>query len=697
MTTTTLSTDVSAYAVGRQHGHFDVRGSTPTTGAMTDRDALGYWRVADSGGSFVRRTDGTVDFGWLGEDGDTVYGKAVDRAGNAGDWESYDFTVAANTAADVVYYVDNTNTSGTGTEGDPFETVAEARSAMNTNLGDGEVGVIFIKEGQTHTLTAAAWSGGDSLARCVRFVRWGTASTKPIMRWSAGTGAFVAYRTESIHVEDITIEGAVGSYAGTEAFAVAVTRSGGASGDREPFNLMFVDCDFRYWATGVYIDEFTLTQSDRDSGVFDFVAVQGCTFTDLDGPNSVYCMLGWKWARYWLIRDITIGDTATDTQIVRLYYLGEGLADGITDTDDVELGRFRIICGPATDADGGWRRNTWMNVNRTNDGEPFGGGDLSIECDAGVAGVGYMTDTRFLNFMTTSGLVETKVNDAANNGVECERVDFINVICRGFQFNTSSEAGNVHQSIRLRNCAVVRHYQDGGFMQMTSAESAYADGCFEVHGCVVYWPMTDNFDGNGVFINAPNMTRSDLAAKFTACDYNHAGKVDADAIDWAYHSDSPFVSNLSAWQSATSLDGNSVVSNSTTYSFTDDGETASSGMDLTLTNDTGPLSGAGYPLPSGVGLDFNGYLRDASTPDAGPFEYGASTQPDDPSLGANAEGSATLPMLTATGSATTIAVATGSATLSMLTASGSGAVISPINTSDIDDWLDWQIARFGRF
>ena len=104
MTTTTLTSYASAYSVGRQHVHFDVRSSTPTSGAMNDRDAQGYWWV-ERGGAIIKREFGMLDFAWLGLDGDVVHAAAVDSAGNIGQTEAYTFSVTANTAADEVRYV----------------------------------------------------------------------------------------------------------------------------------------------------------------------------------------------------------------------------------------------------------------------------------------------------------------------------------------------------------------------------------------------------------------------------------------------------------------------------------------------------------------------------------------------------------------------------------------------------------------
>jgi hypothetical protein len=71
----------------------------------------------------------------------------------------------------------------------------------------------------------------------------------------------------------------------------------------------------------------------------------------------------------------------------------------------------------------------------------------------------------------------------------------------------------------------------------------------------------------------------------------------------------------------------------TTFNLTDVGFTASADGDFHLLSDSGPLAGTGYPLALGVSIDADGYLRSATTPDAGPYEYGASTTPDDPEIG----------------------------------------------------------------
>ncbi len=159
MTTTTLTNYASAYAVGRQHVHFDCRASTPTTGLMSDRDAQGYWRVIRAG-SIIKRENGILDFAWLGLDGDIVQCMAVDSAGNKGEFVSYTYSVAANTAADVVYYVNSAtgnDSTGDGSSGLPWATPGKAATEMASALGGTESGVIFISGSNTYVITGSLW------------------------------------------------------------------------------------------------------------------------------------------------------------------------------------------------------------------------------------------------------------------------------------------------------------------------------------------------------------------------------------------------------------------------------------------------------------------------------------------------------------------------------------------------------------
>jgi hypothetical protein len=88
---------------------------------------------------------------------------------------------------------------------------------------------------------------------------------------------------------------------------------------------------------------------------------------------------------------------------------------------------------------------------------------------------------------------------------------------------------------------------------------------------------------------------------------------------------------LATWRSESGHDAHSSLTLNSTLNVTNPGYTPAS-ADYRLLSDSGPLAGTGCPLPLGVAIDIAGYQRSATTPDACPHEYGASSLPDDPPL-----------------------------------------------------------------
>lgn len=630
MTTTTLTSYASTYAVGRQQVHFDVRSSTPTSGAMNDRDAQGYWWVK-RGGAFISPSFGTLDFGWLGLDGDEVHARAVDSAGNMGDWETYTYSVADNTAADVVRYVngstgDNGN-SGTSA-GDAWATLTYAVTQVQAALTvDGQVGVIFVAGGQTYT--ESTQPGSDTATNLIRVVWDGTGGSEPHIDFPLNNNGFNFGLRFSWHLEGLDMDG--NDTQQQVGVGVNFSRSSGTgASDRRPYNAMVVDCILQGWGNSVTgEDTGPVDESDRDSGIYDYVALQDVTF---NASNSVtrYGIFGMGYCDKWLFRDLTFtGTAAANYTAGRLYSLGRGYCKGFTINTSSTTGRLRLLPGPTTDNTGAMRLNTWEGITHL-DAE-FG--SISLETDSGEVGLSYVEDVRFLNCLT-NGLFELRATEGGvANMVVPTRLDIINLTASGsLRFDGDDTSGGVMQSVRIRGCGVSRSYQDQNFLELAGNPARYASGCFSVESSFIYWGMTSGFDGGGKFVNGETFTRAQLADKLSVSDYNHMGKVNGTMMWFAGHplDGGGSRSLLSEWQSNTVHDDNSSVTNHTTFSLTNDGYPTSTDIDLRLTDDTGPLSGAGVPLAAGVAIDGDNYLRDATTPDAGPFEYAASTQPDEP-------------------------------------------------------------------
>jgi hypothetical protein len=126
------------------------------------------------------------------------------------------------------------------------------------------------------------------------------------------------------------------------------------------------------------------------------------------------------------------------------------------------------------------------------------------------------------------------------------------------------------------------------------------------------------------------MTRAALATKVGSSDYNHYGAVGATTLNWTRTSGGTN-GTLAQWRTDSGGDANSSLTQNTTFDLTAPGTAPAHLLaDIHLASGTGPLAGSGYPLALGVSIDADGYLRSATTPDAGPFEYGATDLPDDP-------------------------------------------------------------------
>lgn len=627
MTTTTLTSRESTFAVGRQHVQFDVRSSTPTSGAMTDVDAGAHWfvfRPATSTTVPIHAVSGCLDFAWCGIDGDVVFARAYDSSGNEGSDVSYTYSVAADTDADIVRYVDNTAGTGSGTSGDPYATIAEAKADMSS-LTTGQVGVVFVREGQTHTMgatTAYSSDSGPNTDCLVRFVRWGSASTQPILQWSDDSDGFAAGLKGGIHIEDLELDG---GYSSGSNFAVTIRRESGTLGDREPFNVMIFGCLIENWWGGIETTETVLGNTNRAEACLSFVAI---VYTTIQGCAS-YHVYGLNYYNEFYVRNLTLGDkpSGANTQQWRSFDLGRHYIEGLVQDCNIQ-GALRITGEAATDTNDGTRLGTWINCRHVGTDEYVS--NFALEADAGDNGLAYVTDVRFVNCQSDYGNFQLSVDFGGGaNMVNATRLQYVNCIAgRPFLMAAAATAVGTVTSVQFRDCSVIRSYQDGNFIQLTNAAARYATGCFSLKGCTILW-VPSGSDGCQ-FIGAGSMTLADAAAKFSDCDYNHAGKTDATTVFWIIHSDSPFQNTLANWQTASSEDSNSSLTQSTDFNYTDDGVPTASTRDLRLASASGELSGTGFPRT--IAVDADGYLRDASTPDAGPYEYGASTEPTVPTL-----------------------------------------------------------------
>ncbi len=637
MTTTTLTTHASTYAVGRQHVSFSIRSSTPTTGNMNDRDAQGQWRVV-RGGTIIHRQNKVLDFQWLGLNGDKVYARAVDKAGNAGDWEVYTYTVTANTAADWVRYVDTSgnDSTGDGSIGTPWATFTKAVTEAQTALTSGQVGVIYLSDDQSWAHTSTAFSGSNSTSCLIRVVRRGNGTNPPALTFSANINGFTVGKRGVLQIDGVNITGSTS----TSGYGFNLARTGGVAADQDPWNLMVVDSTISGFQYQVYVDNSVGGSGpnpvdDRDSGCYDFIAFQNCTF----GGSQAYYLYGFTFTQHVLVRDCTfpLHTGAATNEFLRFFSLGRAMFAGCTMDISAANSTFRLLVTEAVGDDDAYsmREVTVAGCDIIGAGSA---NTVRMGSNASMANNGIARDVRFVDCALYGASFQIVANDAGNNGMDVSRMDWLEcftVRSRFINIGGSSTTVNVYSSLRFRNCASASStYAGGAFITLSSAVANYGAGCFEIHGCWI-WFNTGSSAGR-YLIEASSISRADLATSTTAMDYNHLGKADANTSYWTRTTEGN--GSLATWQGATAFDDNSSLTYSTTFNLTDSGATTTLDADFRLTADSGPLSNTGYPLALGVSIDADGYLRSATTPDAGPYEYGASTTPDDPEIGGGSTG-----------------------------------------------------------
>lgn len=629
MVTTALDYWESDYAVGRRHVDFTGRNSTPDVGAMNDRDAQMYWRVI-RGGFIIHREHKILDFQWLGLDADEVRGQAWDRAGNKGSWVTYTFSVTANEDADWVRYVDTSgnDTTGDGSEGNPWATGAKAVTEAQAALTSGQVGVIFFSDDQTHSFSGTAFTGSNSTSCLLRFVRQGDGTDRPVFSFPTNTTAFTVGKRGVCHIDGCDVKSPTLATVSGDAFAL--NRSGGVAADQDPWNFMAVDCAVDGFNRTLFCNN-GLTAADRDEACNSFVALQnvtfsrtrtyyvyglfytdrvlwaGCTFATHTGSNTNEFTRTWGLGRTF-IRDTTFTITATDSTTRWLVAQAAG--------DDTYAMRYVTFA-----------RCTWIGAS--------GSTTNRFAIDTSQTSDGIMHDVRLVDCGFFGAL--TTITTSDGYGVSTTRFDMLECFSvHRMALSLFPSSTSLFTSVRLRNFTASQPQAgQGTFLIVSGAAARYASGCFAVVGCTAYTGALAPSDLMA-FYNAEGMTRADFASKIAESDRNRFVKNSAHTPNWVRNL-TDGNQTIATWQANTAHDDNSTVNVSTAANFVNDGLTMLDG-DLRLASDSGPLAGTGYPLPLGVSIDADGYLRSATTPDAGPYEYGASTLPEDPELSSPSTG-----------------------------------------------------------
>lgn len=594
---------------------------------MNARDAQGQWRLV-RGGFIVERRHKVLDYQCLGLDADQIKGRAVDAAGNAGGWETYTFSVADNEDADWVRYVDTggNDTTGDGSIGNPWATVTKAVTEAQSALTSGQVAVVFLSDDQTWAHTGTLLTGSATTSCLIRFVRRGNGAARPELTFSANTTAFVVGKKGVLHIDGVDVTTA----ASTSGWIISAIRSGGVAADQDAWNLMVVDSNLAGSNYQVHVNN-GLTAADRDDPCFQFLAFQNVEFS----ASRAYYIYGFFYVSDMLWRDCTFArhTGSNPNEFTRTWAIGRTFVAGCH-FDISGDSSTRFWTSRAVDGDDiySMREVTFTDCSWYADNA---GEICNFGIDTDQTGDSIIRDVRLADCSMIQG--RFIIATSGSYGPTTSRIDFLECMTtrNGFlTVNVSPTA--VHNSIRLRNCgAALPQYAGGAFLILTSGGAAnYALGCFQIDGCWL-WFGAGNNEGR-YFLEASTtgttLSRAQLIDRIASMDYNHVGKADANTTNWVRN---PGEGNqtLATWKANTPFDVHSTNTLNTTFDLTNSGSDALGvNFDFRLATGTGPLAGTGVPLPLGVSIDADGYLRSATTPDAGPYEYGATDTPDDPEL-----------------------------------------------------------------
>lgn len=609
MSTTTLTSSVSSYTCYRRFGYFHLRSSTPTTGSV--EEGWGEWHVERSG-AIISKCYKTLNFAWNGQDGDIVHARYVDKAGNAGAFETYTFSVTGTYTAEK--YVDastGNDTTGSGTSGSPYATLAKAHTELIALLSSGQEGAIWVKEGQTHNYSSTVITS-SSTARRVHLRRWGTSGSRPACVATSEVDFASHGLRGAILIDDVDITGAHSS-----GFTVGISMSRSGAGTRSPWDLMILNSEISNFRTGIFVYDDQWTAGTRDNGNWDFFSLENVTL----GGCQEYGLYASNGINKQALRSCTFEqDIGSFNNCSRQFSVGDSFWWGCTLDADGSGIRFAQASGGTSS--GATRDVTVANCTWTD------GDGVSIEPDAGTASTGYCRRFRVVDCTFNTGKVSMKAESSPNmvdtqwlqiwdcSGVEAHSV--------GGQSSMSETLSNVD----LWNCANTNAYGGGvSVLTVMGDKGNWPDDSLTVRGCVGLYNTTDNPEPR-YLISASGMTVAELGAAIALSNRNHLGKSDTDTLSWVAGSDD--IPSRSTWNSSTGHDANSTPSG-TTQSTDFNWTSLTAPIDYRQDTSGGPLDGTGYT--DGYSIDADGYVRNASTPDAGPYEYGASTEPDEPTIG----------------------------------------------------------------
>lgn len=262
------------------HHHFSASTSTVNSGTL--RDAQWEWWLQKADSTVVASSFGGPEFSWvLEEAGDYICTLRLKGLGDgASTDDQVEFSVGAETYSDEVYYDPSWGGTESGTESEPYATLAAAHSGLAAAAGAGTQRAIHCAAGQTETLSAGL--GFTSSAGRLVFKKWGTGDN---LVWDLNGADIQVYRTDDdaamcLIGVDINGDASSPSFPAT-AGTTTPLRSDSDEANASGHNFIALNCAFSNMRDACYFsDSGTLTSAYLSGGAGDHIAFHNCTFTD---------------------------------------------------------------------------------------------------------------------------------------------------------------------------------------------------------------------------------------------------------------------------------------------------------------------------------------------------------------------------------------------------------------------------------
>lgn len=666
MSTTVLTVAASTYSKAFRHYHFSLLGSSATSGQVRQGD--GEWFVYRNG-SLVHYKIGPLQFAWPCENtGEVVTGRYVDRAGNAGAVVRQSLSLSASNWSYQVYVDPESGDDGaTGAEGDPIQTLDEAKTRVAANWVSGGEHAVWLAEDKVHTATGPAWDGGEVPGR-VHFRRWGTAGGEPVVEFPNSHG-FRTGNRQSVVLKGLYLDGLWAT--GGLGFCLYFDRTG--TGTRSAQNSAIIDCIVTRFHEGVHGSDATIDGTNRDAGNNEFVYLVRTNFDQ----QKQYHVYGMDYVRYLDTLNVTYGvhlavAPSFPQNPFRVSSVSDCYFEGTTAPFNGP-GAIRFNCNDFG-SNSATRRVTIVGLTLTGLDSSTNG--ISLAANGGT-GIVHFQDI----FLLDSKLIKAALSGSLNSVSGTNSIQVDGLVLRrntmGRAVNLPAQAsGGTYSNVTIEDNTVVAFDWPGDCLgvRMEGPADRFSSPFLYFSGNIGYWPATGNGFGSSTrqILEGVNMTRAELIARIAECDRNLLAKSDAFDVTWATHTDSPFASNLGAWQAASVFDDNSLTALSTTLALTNNGLSGTLNAIPTASN---AATGVGRPAAR---YDARGFARDGS-PDIGAFEFGASSTPSGPGAtdDATATFSGTLDMsLASTAMAGVSAAFTGSLGMTL-----SGAAMAGVSAA----------------